>query len=199
MVSKIQFETLHHSSREAGNIHCHTQNNKKVDLKWVTATEINTSHFIIEKSIDGKNFFDAGKVLAGGYAKDKSNYNFSDNLAEAQKGVIYYRLRSVDIDGKSEYSATRIIRLSDDSKNKVILQTYPNPVANEVRITIPSHWQGKKVTYELINGNAQTLRRVEVGSGSQTESLNINDLARGFYIVVVTCDGEIAQQKVVKN
>ena len=85
-------------------------NNNKVDLKWTTAAETNLSHFIIEKSTDGKNFSDAGVVFAYGTATDKTNYSFTDKLTTDQPAVIYYIIRSVNVDGNSQYSETRTIR-----------------------------------------------------------------------------------------
>nr|WP_287424193.1 hypothetical protein [Candidatus Brachybacter algidus] len=38
-------------------------NNNKVDLKWTTASEVNVSHFVVEKSTDGINYSDAGMAL----------------------------------------------------------------------------------------------------------------------------------------
>lgn len=49
---------------------------KKVDLKWQTSSEINVSHFVIEKSTDGANFIDAGVVFAYGSASTDANYIF---------------------------------------------------------------------------------------------------------------------------
>ena len=85
-------------------------NNDKVDLKWATDTEINVSHFVIEKSNDGKNFNDAGVVFAYGNTSGKTEYRFSDKVKADQPGVFYYVLRSVDNDGKSQYSAIRTIK-----------------------------------------------------------------------------------------
>jgi hypothetical protein len=48
--------------------------NKKVDLEWVTASEINTSHFVIERSTDGSTFSDAGTVFAFGNTTEQKNY-----------------------------------------------------------------------------------------------------------------------------
>ena len=63
-------------------------NNNKVDLKWITASEINVSHFIVEKSTDGINFSDAGMVFANGNATDKTNYSLSDNVNTSQ--AVYF-------------------------------------------------------------------------------------------------------------
>lgn len=84
--------------------------NNKADLKWATSSEINVSHFIIEKSTDGINFSDAAVMFAYGSATDKTNYSFSDKLNNVQSGVVYYRLYSVDNSGKGQYSDTRIIK-----------------------------------------------------------------------------------------
>jgi hypothetical protein len=176
-----------------------SMNGKNADLRWVTASEINVSHFVVEKSTDGTNYNDAGIVFANGNTTDKATYNFADNLAAIQSGIVYYRLRSVDADGKAQYSETRIIRLSKQADNNITIVTYPNPVTNELRVTIPSNWQNKKVTYELFSANGQSAKKTENASSNQTETLNVNILAPGFYIVRVTCNGETAHQKIIKK
>lgn len=84
-------------------------NNNKGDLKWSTASEINISHFIIQKSTDSINYTDAAVIFAYGTGTDKTNYSFSDKLNNTQPGLVYYRLFSVDNSGKSQYIQTRII------------------------------------------------------------------------------------------
>ncbi len=174
-------------------------NNNTVDLKWVTASEINVNRFIVEKSTDGVNFSDAGVVFANGNATDKTNYSLTDNINSSLTGVIYYRIRSVDIDGKNEFSETRIIRISKQKEETVSIVTYPNPVSNEVRITIPANWQNKKVVYEVYAANGRMIKRSETASSSQTETMNVSSLSAGFYIVRVSFEGQTAQQKIVKQ
>lgn len=174
-------------------------NNNKVDLKWTTASEVNVSHFVVEKSTDGSNYTDAGMVFSYGSAFETANYTLSDNIAGTQSKVIYYRLRSVDIDGKSQLSATRIIRIDNKESNSIAILTYPNPVNNELRITVPANWQNKKAVYELFNANGQIAKRTETANSSQTEVINVTSLAPGFYIVRVSCEGQVAQQKIVKH
>jgi Secretion system C-terminal sorting domain len=174
-------------------------NNNKVDLKWATASEINASHFMVEKSTDGVNFSEAGMVFATGNAADKADYSLSDNVNMNQAGVIYYRLRSVDIDGKNELSATRIIRIGKQADKNISILTYPNPVSNEVRITIPANWQNKKVLYEIFNAAGRTTKRIETANSSQTETINVSSMATGFYIVRVNFEGQTAQQKIIKQ
>lgn len=171
----------------------------KVNLKWETASEINVSHFELERSTDGVNFFQVAMVFSNGAADMKASYAYSDNVASFQVPVVYYRLRSVDIDGKSEISETRIIRLAKDQANSISLLTYPNPVMNELRVTVPNNWQNKQTVFELFNANGQIANRKATNGSNQTETINTSNLAPGFYIVRVSCDGQTAQQKIVKH
>lgn len=173
--------------------------NNKVDLKWVTASEINVNRFIVEKSIDGSTFTTLNTIFANGNTTEKTNYNLLDNININQAGIIYYRLRSVDMDGKSELSDTRIIRISKQVEKAVSIVTYPNPVSNEVRITIPTNWQNKKVVYEIINQSGGIVKRTETTSSSQTEVMNVSNFTSGFYIVRVNQAGQTVQQKIIKQ
>lgn len=173
-------------------------NSSKVDLKWATSGEINVSHFVIEKSYDGVIFSEAATVFAYGNTNTRMNYGVTDNINDAASPVIYYRLRSVDIDGKSAYSETRVIRIGKQAGSQVTILTYPNPATNEIRITIPASWQNKQVVYELFHANGQTAKKLQT-NGSQTETLNLTGLYSGMYIVRVSCGGETAQQKIIKH
>ncbi|NOT51956.1 MAG: T9SS type A sorting domain-containing protein [Chitinophagaceae bacterium] len=173
--------------------------NDKVDLRWSTASEINTSHFVVERSTDGNNYGEAGVVFAYGNATDNTNYIFPDNLSGVTAPIVYYRLRSVDVDGKGQYSETRMVRLSKQSDANISILAFPNPVTNELRIGIPNEWQNKKVIYEVLNMSGQVTQKTEAASGSQIETINVANLARGFYMVRVSCEGQAAQQKIVKQ
>ena len=172
---------------------------EKVNLKWETASEINVSHFELERSTDGVNFTKTALVFSYGAADTKASYMYADNVTSFQVPVVYYRLRSVDIDGKSELSETRIIRLGQENANSISLLTYPNPVMNELRITVPNNWQNKPMSFELFNANGQIASRKSTSGSNQTETINTSNLAPGFYIVRVTCDGQNAHQKIVKH
>lgn len=169
------------------------------ELKWTTATEKNASHFEVEKSLDGKNYTQAALVFAFGNTTETINYTFTDkNINTAKPGVIYYRIRTVDNDGSSELSFVRSIRIGKQEEALKII-TYPNPAVNEIKVTIPSSWQGKQVTYALYNNNGQIVSQQTERSASQTETMDMTRMAPGYYIVKATCNGEQAQQIVIRN
>ena len=173
-------------------------NKPDVSLNWSTAQEKNFSHFVLEQSTDGSNFNQVAMVFGAGESDTKKDYIYTDRNLAGRKGLVYYRLKSVDIDNKVSYSSVRIIRL-DEEKQGIILTTYPNPVVNELKVTIPADWQSKKATYEVINVNGQVSKKIETANSSQTETINVSNMAPGFYIVKVTCEGQMAQQKIVKH
>jgi Secretion system C-terminal sorting domain len=172
---------------------------KNAILNWVASQEINVSHYVVEKSYDGRNFSNAGIVFAAGNTTENTNYTFPDNNITSASGMIWYRLRSVDNDGKSELSETRLIRVTKQDGQSIGVIVYPNPVSNELRITIPNSWQGKKISYQVVGVNGQAPINSEAAKSSQTETINVSKLPPGFYIVKVTCDNQIAQQKIIKQ
>lgn len=76
--------------------------NKKVDLTWATASEINNDYFNIERSQDGKNWETIDRVEGAGNSNQKLNYQTKDS--NPYEGVSYYRLKQTDFDGSFEYS-----------------------------------------------------------------------------------------------
>ena len=170
----------------------------KVILNWSTAEEKQFSHFVIERSTDGKNFSDAALLFTEGTSENKKDYSYTDANLANKGGLLYYRLRMVDIDKNTSYSAVRIIRLADE-KATLTLTSYPNPVVSDLRVTIPANWQGKKIYFELVNGNGQTVKIQKNAIASQTETITVSSLGRGIYFVKAYCGSETAQQRILKN
>lgn len=72
-------------------------------LEWHTTSEVNTREFIIETSVDGKDFRLSIWVTPKGAPNTPTYYRYTDTTASAQT---YYRLRMVDADGKEQVSRT---------------------------------------------------------------------------------------------
>ncbi|QNA44048.1 T9SS type A sorting domain-containing protein [Lacibacter sediminis] len=102
--------------------------NAQSHLNWRTATEINASHYLIERSGDGINFLSIGSVKAMGNSVAETAYQFVD--ASPLAAFNYYRLKMVDEDGKSSYSM--VIKLYSNSSTKVIAS--PNPFDQVINI-----------------------------------------------------------------
>ncbi len=169
----------------------------KVGLSWTTAQEENVSHFVIERSVDGSNYTEVGMVFAFGNSNTTREYNFTDDLKNNSNGIIYYRLRMVDMDGRMNNSMVRLIRTGGD-KGTASISAYPNPVVNELRVTLPAAWQDKSVTIDIYNNNGQVVKRSMAAKANQTEIVNMSDIGTGLYIVRVSNGSESAVQKITK-
>ncbi len=119
-----------------------TLSNNNIALKWTTTSEKNASHFIIERSFDGVEYADIAMVFAAGNSDISIDYSYNDKLPAGNSGIIYYRLKMVDMDGNNKSSLVRIVRVGKTT-DAIKIQAYPNPVVNDIRITIPQNWQGK--------------------------------------------------------
>lgn len=72
-------------------------------LNWKTSSEINAVYFEIQRSADGINFTGVGNKNASGNSADTKIYQYTDPIGNST-GNIYYRLKTVDVDGKFTYS-----------------------------------------------------------------------------------------------
>lgn len=104
--------------------------NDSAILSWETAWEKSASHFIVQRSIDAVNFEAVGQVEAKGTSNDINNYSFTDK--SISKGLWYYRLKQIDIDGTIAYSNIIAIRVGDKPLATIII--YPNPSLGELTI-----------------------------------------------------------------
>ncbi len=168
-----------------------------VSLKWSTTMEKNASHFILERSTDGVEFSDAAMVFAAGNSAIVTNYSFTDKLPANINGTLYYRLKMVDMDGRNKTSDVRIVR-TGKSAESVKVMAYPNPVVNELRITVPQNWQGKTVSYQLAAAGGQVIKSYTVQYASQTEVIAMSQVPPGIYILRVVNGTEAAVQTLVK-
>src|SRR5207244_3061053 len=98
------------------------KNGKQNLLSWSTTKEENVLHYDVQRSFNGREFASIGIMSSRGGSAQAISYEFADQQPGAS--VNFYRLKIVDKDGKTEYSATRKLNnaLSFD------FSAYPNPV-----------------------------------------------------------------------
>jgi len=141
-----------------------------VDCYWQTASELNTRHFVVERSHDQVLFMALGEVPAAGYSQSVRNYTFQDPAP--RPGMNYYRLRQVDLDGQYSYSAVVAVRFEPDEMD---LSVYPNPATTYVMVQLPV----AAGVLSLHNALGQTVGQWPVTS--QEMRLPLERLAEGSY------------------
>lgn len=179
----------------------HLQSNNTVLLDWKTENEVNTSHFVIERGTDGNHFTGIGNVPANGRTNTGGasfTYSFTDNDAANQPSQkLYYRLKMVDIDGTFKYSNIISITLPL-TIGKLIIS--PNPVINEVKVTIASPADGK-LQWKLMDNVGRIIQKgiesVKKGTGNSF-TINMTKLPAGTYNLSVTGAGNDQNVKMQK-
>jgi hypothetical protein len=95
-----------------------TIQNGIVQLKWQTAEEINTAYFNVEKSSNGFDWQVIGVVNST--SNSVNNYSFNDNRPSSQN---FYRINSVDRDGKASYS--KLVHLVTNTSERITIAGNP--------------------------------------------------------------------------
>jgi len=161
-----------------------SKSNKNINLDWVTAKEENFSHFEIERSLDQKNWEQIGMVQGMGESMSDVYYDFTDRSAPF--GVIYYRLKSVDIDASFEHSHVVKIEIGFEGK----LAVSPNPVkdASNLKIQVPIEFREDLAYVGLFDLNGTKVQ--EFRNFNTDGSLQIaQKLKSGMYILKVNHNG----------
>lgn len=155
--------------------------NNSIDINWSTALEINSSHYILERSFDGNNFNSIAQIPAAGNSNSIRNYYFNDN--EVEKGfTYYYRLRQYDLDGSFRFSD---IASAQTGKNLIQPILQPNPSTGI--FSIKNTGSKKSVIIIITNILGQivyTENAYKAGS-----DIDISSLENGLYFVRISTDG----------
>ncbi len=159
-----------------------------VRLDWSTSSEINSDYFIVEKSVNGKDFIAIGQLKAAGNSTQKLDYFLTDNLIAESNKTLYYRLKQVDFNGDFKYSKTIAINVFN-SKNTP-LKIYPNPAKNAIFI---DNFSGIKSI------NIYNLQGILIKKTIEN-SVNISDFPSGIYLIEVeNTEGVLSRAKFVKE
>jgi hypothetical protein len=166
--------------------------NNAVDLKWDVSEEINVREYQVERSTNGSSFSTIGSVMA----KGKSIYAFTN--MNAGSGTLYYRVKSVDMDGRYKYSG--ILKLSGNSNNSfgTGLQVYPNPVRDQATLEHKELSAKSQISISTIDG--RIMRVITPTYGSSHTPINLSGMLPGMYIVRLDDGmGNIETTKFVKQ
>lgn len=152
---------------------------KKALLYWQTASELNNNYFVVEKSVDGRNFFETEKVLGAGNSNEINIYNSIDNQYNGT--ISYYRLKQVDFDGKLSYSG---IVSTDPNYSSLKLQNVSSS-DSWVNLSFESNEPETNVKIYDINGNL-VFSQILNGFGGQALAIPAASFAKGVYLLEIS-------------
>lgn len=170
-----------------------------ISLEWRTASEIDNSHFEIERSTDGYAFEQIGKVNGNGNSSIAINYHYLDG--RPQPGLNYYRLKQVDFDGKHEYSKVIMVRAFEGNGKPFEIALAPNPCrSGDCQVSIYSKTPQQPVSVQLLDLTGRVVFEQQLRDAYEKLDLTqqqLQQLRSGVYILSARSGQEVVRQRVV--
>ena len=164
-------------------------------LTWETKSETNSQEFVIERSYNGENFEEIGKVKAAGNSSTSNYYQFED--FDINHSKTYYQLKMVDLDLTFEYS--HAISIERDLTDIII---YPNPTNGSITFDFGTHYKGN---YSLVYTNILGERifettQIEANSSVFNSSILIDKPSGIYFVQIEDSNGNLIQStKLIKE
>ncbi len=152
--------------------------NGRTRLVWQTASEQDNKGFEVQRRGGNTDFETVGFVATkaiNGNSNALLHYEYEDIMLP-KAGVVYYRLKQIDFDGKASYSDTRSVQHAFSANVSV----FPNPSRGNISIQIPEVI-GK---YDLILSD-QYGQHLRQWLNESKSVFNISQLKTGVYLVTV--------------
>lgn len=169
-----------------------------VDVNWSTASEVNNDYFTVERSVDGKEFTELGKVKGSGTTTTPRAYFLAD--LEPLSGTTYYRLKQKDYNGKEEIFKMVPVKREADSNPPSSFKIYPNPFQDSFKAELTSD-QKQEIAISVITmqGAIVYSQKFETQEGKNTFTYTPRSpLNEGAYIVRFSDNNSILySQKIV--
>lgn len=166
-----------------------TDNGGSVLVNWVTATEKNTSHFLVERSANGIQWNSIGKMDAAGNSSSNRYYELTDT--DPLDGISYYRLKSVDLDHSYQYSDIEVVQHEKDE----LFTVYPNPSNGSFHVKL-KHSQTQNLQLSIYNVAGKLVFMDNLNSGSENMDYHYErDLEDGIYYIRIEGAGKLFNYK----
>lgn len=157
-------------------------------IQWSTSEEINAFRYEVERSFDAINWSTIAFISAVGNSATINNYSYTDKSTGAK--TVYCRIKQVDRDGKSVYTAVRSIKTNAGNADIQI-----GAAQNMLVLQFPQ--QVSSVSIRLVSLNGQVIKEQKMAQAVGQVVLNTG--MKGNYVVSVTngSDVNVARQVVL--
>jgi hypothetical protein len=154
------------------------------ELRWATASEVNNSHFEVERSRDLDSWEVITIIPVMGNVYGETEYLIND--PNRPFGVAYYRLKQVDNNG--EFSYSDIVSL-DYTESVELLSLYPNPTRTNINVSVQSQ-ESIDATFSIfeLTGRKVMDFLLPLEAGVNLFTFDISSLMPGLYTIQILDD-----------
>ncbi|MCJ8291626.1 MAG: T9SS type A sorting domain-containing protein [Crocinitomicaceae bacterium] len=151
--------------------------NRRVDLTWQMASEMDNDYFEIHRSVDLDNWKFVTEVDGAGNSIELLNYTAEDLYPLT--GLSYYRLTQVNFNGQSSFGEIRSVIINSENSGSN-LSIYPNPTSGDLKITGLEH---QLQNLRLFSSIGQRIKMNVLTSGSNNVTIDLSNLSSGIYFL----------------
>lgn len=160
-----------------------------VQLVWETETELENSHFDIERSSNGSEFTAIGRMLGAGTTNINQKYQFMDENPLSTEN--YYRLKQVDYDGTTTYSEVKQVSFEAYLGE---IEIFPNPTTDFITIKIPEGIK-EEINISVFDANGRQMMSQEQTTDFLNTRLNVSQLGAGQYALRIESEQGVNTQR----
>ncbi len=166
-----------------------------VQLFWRTEWETKFAGFQLERSTNAQEFIPISWLAAQANAQAGASYRYNDLTLPPAEATLYYRLKSVDLDGSFSYSTIRSVRVNTP---RLSLLALGNPVRGTLRLILSSP-RAQAVRLQLVSAGGQIVREhiVSVVEGRSQPELSIASLGAGQYQILASDETTRCVQRII--
>jgi hypothetical protein len=155
-------------------------------VEWTTLDELHNDYMSVEHSADGRHFDEIYRAQGAGTTHIEQYYSYL--YEKPTPGVNYYRIKQVDYDGQYSYSEIRSVR--HDAAGRFHIS--PSNTEGMLQVTT----EMESYTLQVFNTAGQELRK---WTGlSQDQTIYLDELKAGMYIIRATNGSEVHTERIVK-
>lgn len=150
-------------------------------VQWSIANETNVHQYEIEKSTDGVNYFTA-HIMPALYNNGVANYNWTDENITSD--VIYYRIKSVEKTGISNFSQVVIVNTEKKSES---IKGFIAPSANSLQLQFTGQKKGN-YKINLLNDGGQLIysNSILISDSFVSQNLDLKKtISKGIYLLEI--------------
>lgn len=168
---------------------------EEVLVNWITASEINHSHFELERSFDGRFFEKVHQEAGSGFSNELKRYAYIDNQIPKSTEVIYYRLLQFDLDGTS---TSRVKKVKLNSENQFAkVNVAPNPFNGKVILVLENLNETEtKIRILDIQGKQHFAEHMSSYETYPSHELDLRFLSDGTYVLEII-NGHWTQRRMI--
>jgi hypothetical protein len=174
------------------------KNGNDAQLNWtVQNQDANSDHFAIERSFNGVDFAAIGTMPVN-LSNSTGNYNYKDLgiIPIRRSGLIFYRIKEVDKDGRSIYTEVRAVRVTAS----IAVSAYPNPATSYVNLTIDLDKAATvNITINDATGKEVQNFNLEGNVGFNITRLHLEKFSSGNYIINVKIGDSVQVVPIIKQ